>query len=266
MHAFRKLAKWTAVLAPATGLAYLANHYNSMNEHHIHLLPGLESQLSPTFQRYISENNLTSPELYQNFQKKYKFDHFWEKGILKDLKGLVDYNIFIDRTYNDILVEDKELSKEDKQKLHSEAKIHCTFKTTSKLQGNADAVHSGFISTLFDNVSGCLAFMACDLNPAVTAYLNVNYEKPVTVDQEYVAVIEVEKVQGRKVFLKGKIVDKDNNVCTTMESLFIKAKWDNFYLKNLYRSLLLDKKVEKITKKADEKAGVAGLVKSINGL
>jgi acyl-coenzyme A thioesterase PaaI-like protein len=251
MNSFKKLAKLSSFLIPAGGFAYLTNQLYFGNTQHVHTY--VDNEVVGYFKQYVEDNNLVSPHLYKNYQKKYKFDHFFEKGVLKDIEGLAGYNIFLDKAFNDVLNDEAELSQEEKKNLLSKAKVHCTFAPNYKLQGHKGIVHGGFTSTLFDNVSGCLAFMACDFTPAVTAYLNVNYNKPMTIDTEYVAVIEVEKIEGRKVFLKGKIVDKDNNVYTTMDTLYIKMKWDNSYLKHLYKSLLLDKKLFGVGQAAKEK-------------
>lgn len=138
--------------------------------------------------------------------------------------------------------------------IHKDAKLHCTFTANTKLQSHSGFVHGGFTSTLFDNVAGCLAFMASDFAPAVTAYLNVNHESPLNVGTEYVAIVEVEKVEGRKVFLKGKVVDKENKVYTSMESLFIQPKWANLFLTKLYRGFLLDRKDSAVESQPQENA------------
>jgi len=240
MRAFKTLAKLSLGLIPVGGAAYYANQYyfvssqeNSLSE------PTITSDF---FKQYIQENGLISPLLYRNYQQKYKFDHFFEKGVLKDLAGLRDYNLLVDQNFNEILAGQVQLSKEEKQKIASQGKIHCTFAPSSKLQGNQGLVHAGFTSTLLDNIAGILAFMACDYTPAVTAYLNVKHEKPMEVNSEYVAVLNIEKMEGRKIFIKGQIVDKEKNVYTTLDTLYIKVNFDNFYIKHLFKSLLLDNK------------------------
>jgi len=239
MKAFKQFAKFGMFIAPAGGLAYFASERYFRNTHHVHSYA--ETEVPTYFKNYTEENNLVSSSLYKNYQMKYKFDHFFEKGVLKGLDGVTGYNLLLNKSYNDVVSEITRFSGEERRKMHEEAKIHCTFVPTEKVQGYDGLVHGGFTSTLYDNVAGCLAFMACDFTPAVTAYLNVNYNKPMTVGTEYVAVIEVEKMEGRKVFLKGKIVDKDNNVYTTMETLYVKMKFNNYYIKHLCRSVLTDR-------------------------
>jgi Uncharacterized protein, possibly involved in aromatic compounds catabolism len=241
MSFIKKLAKWSLVVAPLGGIAYLNRHYYFGNVHKIHTFD--ESQLSDDFKKYIRENNLISPYLYKNYQRKYGLDHFFEKSILKDLNGLNEYNIFLDKRYHDVITDAIEVSKEERAELHKTAKLHCIFVANSGLQGHLGIVHGGFLSTLLDNLCGCLSFLVTDFNPAVTAYLNMNFKKPVYIGKEYIAVIEVDRIEGKKIFFKGTIKDKDNTVHCTSDSLFIKVKMDNFYMNKVFKSLLLEKGV-----------------------
>jgi len=220
-------------LASVGSIAYL-NHPHCLG---VQAQPCEEPKTYGHFRQYIEQNDLVTPALYKKFQEKYKFNHFFEKGVLKDLEGLDMYDVFINKDYHDGLAKGTAISEEGKSSIHENAKIHCTFSANTKLQCYGGNVHGGFTFTLLDNLSGCLAFMASDFAPAVTAYLNVKHEKPMGIGSEYMAVIEVEKVEGRKVFLKGKIIDKDHNVYSSMESLFIKPKWADTYLKPLYKIL-----------------------------
>jgi len=231
MKSFNKLFKYGLFLAPVGGFTY----YNSSSHSAVAqpVQKTITHHSSSYFKQYVEQNDLITPSLYKKYQEKYKFNHFFEKGVLKDLEGLDAYNLFLNKDYHNKLA--------NEQKDHEQAKIHCTFTPNDKLQGASGNIHGGFTSTLFDNVAGILAFMACDFSPAVTAYLNVKHEQPMKVGTEYVAVVEVDKMEGRKVFLKGKIVDKENNVYTNMESLFVRPKWGG-YLKHVYRFFLHDKK------------------------
>ena len=240
MKNLRAFAKWGLVLAPAGSFAYFTQtgYFGNVQQQ----APLKSDHVSSEyFQQYIKDNNLVAPVLYKNYQRKYRFDHFFEKAILKDIEGLGDYNLLVSKPYHDSLMSDLEMSHDDRLKLNQNAKIHVTFNPNSKLQGHEGVLHGGLTATLLDNVAGCLAFLACDLTPAVTAYLNINYQKPMSVDQDYVAVIEVDKIDGRKVYIKGQIVDKDNNVYTSMDTLYVKFKWENSYIKQISQSLLLDK-------------------------
>ncbi len=238
MQSFSRVFKYSLGLIPIGGLAYYYYPKTTEAEQPKEIRQVLEH--SDYFQQYVNQHNLISPNLYKKFQEKYKFNHFFEKGVLKDLEGLDAYNLFLNKNYHDILINNIKFTHEEKQKVHEQAQMHCTFTPNVKLQGQAGQIHGGFTSTLFDNIAGCLAFMASDFAPAVTAYLNVSHQRPMNVGTEYIAVVEVDKVEGRKVFLKGKIVDKENNVYTNMDSLFIKPKW-GAHLKHIYRHFLSDK-------------------------
>lgn len=83
---------------------------------------------------------------------------------------------------------------------------------------------------MMDNMMGGLAFLVNDFNPAATAFLNVSFKKPIIVDRTYAMIGEVEKIEGKKMFINAKIVDEENNVCAEAKSLFIKVDWNNMYL------------------------------------
>jgi len=262
MRAFTTLAKLSLGLTTTGAAAYYGHQYyfGNTQEHS----PFADSPIvSDYFKEYIREHDLVTPLLYKNYQQKYKFDHFFEKGVLKELQGLRDYNLFVHKDFHDVLSGDLELPKEEKHKITSQGKIHCTFAPSSKLQGFQGLIHGGFTSTLLDNIAGCLAFMACDYTPAVTAYLNVKHEKPMKVDEEYVAILGIEKMEGRKIFIKGQIVDKEKNVYTTLDTLYIKANFDNFYIKHLFKSLLLDNKSNNVNKGVTVIPEQQPLVKSV---
>jgi len=243
MKSFNKLFKYGLLLAPVGGFTYLNNASHPAAAQPINNLSNHQS--SSYFKQYVEQNNLISPSLYKKYQAKYKFNHFFEKGLLKDLEGLDIYNLFLNKDYHNSLTNDRKVSQDNKQEVHEQAKMHCTFTANEKLQSASGNIHGGFTSTLFDNVAGCLAFMASDFSPAVTAYLNIRHEQPMKVGTDYVAVVEVDRIEGRKVYLKGKIVDKENNVYTNMESLFVRPKWGG-YLKHVYRYFLNDKKEEQL--------------------
>lgn len=258
----RRLAKLGLFSVPAAGLAYFAHQSYFGNSQKVYTYN--EPILSETLNQYVKENNLVTPLLYKNYQLRYNFDQFFEKSLLKTLAGLQSYNIFISEDYNDTLMNQPNLGPEEKHKLYDNAKLHCTFSATPALQSQQGVVHNGLISTLLDTTGGYLAFMACDFTPAVTAYANLSFQNPLEVGKDYVAVIEVDKVEGRKVFLKGQIIDKEKNVYTTLDTMFIKVKWDNFYIKNLYKSLLIDQSGVKSTSTGKEGINVKPSIKDMS--
>eukprot|EP00330_Aristerostoma_sp_ATCC50986_P004010 CAMPEP_0114589398 /NCGR_PEP_ID=MMETSP0125-20121206/11849_1 /TAXON_ID=485358 ORGANISM="Aristerostoma sp., Strain ATCC 50986" /NCGR_SAMPLE_ID=MMETSP0125 /ASSEMBLY_ACC=CAM_ASM_000245 /LENGTH=244 /DNA_ID=CAMNT_0001786251 /DNA_START=56 /DNA_END=790 /DNA_ORIENTATION=+ len=241
MSFFKKSVKWGLFFGTLGTAAYFNRHFYFGAVHKKHTFD--ENDLSDHFQKYIKENDLVMPYHYQNYQKMYTLDHFFEKSILKDINGLNEYNIFLDRYYHDVITDNVVVSDEKRQELHDKAKIHCVFIPNSMLQGHVGIVHGGFLSTLLDNVSGALSFVVSDFSPCVTAYLNMNFRKPVQSGKEYIATIEVAKREGKKLFLKGKVFDKEGVVHCEMDSLFIKAKINNYYMGKIMKSILLEKKI-----------------------
>lgn len=60
----------------------------------------------------------------------------------------------------------------------------------------------------------------------MTAYLNMKYLAPVTTPGIVLGRAKVERVEGRKVYIKGSIEDSEGKEVTVAECLFIKAKKD----------------------------------------
>ena len=223
----KRIAKWSLFIAPVGALAYVNRHFYFGNVYKIHKFE--ESDLSDYTKAYVKKNDLVSPVVFVNYLKRYEHDHFFDKSIISKLNGLNEYNIFLDRTFHDALVNKIEMSDEEKDKLRQKAKLYCIFSANSRVQGHLGIVHGGFTSTLFDYLASSLGFVAADFTPVVTAYLNVDYKKPMKIGTEYIAVVEVDKIEGKKLYVKGKIVDTKNTVHTLVDSLFITAPLEKLY-------------------------------------
>lgn len=70
-----------------------------------------------------------------------------------------------------------------------------------------------------------MTILASGLNPTATANLKVDYKRPVHTNQDYMITCEVDKIEGRKVYVKATIFDKDHNVCTEASALFLTVNW-----------------------------------------
>jgi len=114
------------------------------------------------------------------------------------------------------------LTEEEKLNL---GKIYCIFSPNSAVQGHISVAHGGFTATIIDNVLGVLSGLVSDYQPSATAYLNVNYKKPIKTGHEYMMVAEVEKIQGKKNFLKVSIVNEKMEKCVEADALFVKVDW-----------------------------------------
>ena len=86
--------------------------------------------------------------------------------------------------------------------------------------GGGMAVHGGAVSLLFDEVLGILASLAAG-GITRTAYLHTDYRALTPIDTELEAAAWVDRVEGRKWFVRGEIRHGDV-VCAEGEGLFLR--------------------------------------------
>ncbi|KPM41844.1 hypothetical protein AK830_g4698 [Neonectria ditissima] len=87
--------------------------------------------------------------------------------------------------------------------------------------------HGGFVSFLFDTVAGRLALCNVDERPGegaspltMTARLEINYRKPVRLDQVLVVTVFVKRIEGRKMLVGIELEDESRTVLSDGEALF----------------------------------------------
>ena len=85
----------------------------------------------------------------------------------------------------------------------SDNKIQAEFIPHSSLQGYANIVHGGIISTLLDEAMGKLAF-ELGIN-CLTAEINVRFKNPAYVGKKYIITGEILRKTHRIVFAKSKM-------------------------------------------------------------
>lgn len=95
-------------------------------------------------------------------------------------------------------------------------------KIGSGVNGHIDICHGGFVSVLLDEVIG---LAADDVRPrdksTMTAYLKVDYKKPVRTPAVVLCRAWVEKSEGRKLFGRGTVEDGEGVVLAEGEALFV---------------------------------------------
>jgi acyl-coenzyme A thioesterase PaaI-like protein len=84
--------------------------------------------------------------------------------------------------------------------------------------GRNGAVHGG---ALFDSLLGFAAFKLGESPRQRTAYLHVNYRKIALVDKELQVDAGIDRIEGRKIFVAGRLLDGDDVLCEA-EALFLK--------------------------------------------
>lgn len=109
----------------------------------------------------------------------------------------------------------------------------CLFQIGPKLNGYRDTTHGGLLASLLDEVVGFNVDGLCSCVESqsdnkhrtrlYTGYLNTSYKKPVS-PGFYAVESRLTKREGRKWFLKGRIVGADGAVYTEAEVLYIQSR------------------------------------------
>jgi acyl-coenzyme A thioesterase PaaI-like protein len=87
--------------------------------------------------------------------------------------------------------------------------------------GRNGAVHGGCIAQLFDSLLGYTAFRLTRSLYQRTAFLHVDYRKIVPIEMKLQVDARVDHVDGRKMFIAGKLLDGDV-VLAEANALFVK--------------------------------------------
>ncbi len=89
--------------------------------------------------------------------------------------------------------------------------------------GRNGAAHGGCIAQLFDSVLGYTAFRLTKSAYQRTAFLHVNYRNIVPIEKELQVDAGIERTDGRKIFIEGRLLDGDAVLAET-HALFVKLK------------------------------------------
>jgi thioesterase superfamily protein 4 len=96
------------------------------------------------------------------------------------------------------------------------------FKLGSGVNGHIDTCHGGFVSFLLDEIIGMAAEGGRPRDKAtMTAYLKVDYKKPVRTPGTVLCRAWLEKTEGRKMWGRGTVEDGDGGIMAVGEALFI---------------------------------------------
>lgn len=89
--------------------------------------------------------------------------------------------------------------------------------------GRNGAVHGGFLGLLFDSVLGLTSSVLTGGPYQRTAYLKIDYRHIVPIERELQLDASVDRVDGRKIFVSGRLTDGDT-LLTEAEALFVRLK------------------------------------------
>lgn len=87
--------------------------------------------------------------------------------------------------------------------------------------GRNGAVHGGAVALMWDSVLGFAAFRLSRSVKQRTAYLHVNYRKIVPIERDLQVDARIDRSEGRKIFVTGRLRDGDDLLCDA-EALFVK--------------------------------------------
>lgn len=105
----------------------------------------------------------------------------------------------------------------------AEKRTVCIFQGGPSLQGVPGFLHGGAISTMIDATVGTSAMIA--LGFVMTANLNINFKRPIPIGSVVVINSQVDKIEGRKVFVSCDVRSADENTLhSDATSLFIKLE------------------------------------------
>ena len=89
--------------------------------------------------------------------------------------------------------------------------------------GRNGAVHGGALGMLFDSVLGLASSVLTGDRYQRTAYLKIDYRRIVPIEKELQFDAGVDRVDGRKIFVSGRLSDGDT-LLTEAEALFVRLK------------------------------------------
>ena len=89
--------------------------------------------------------------------------------------------------------------------------------------GRNGAVHGGALALLFDSLLGYAAFKLSGSTRQRTAFLHVDYRRIALIDEELRVDAGIDRIDGRKIFVSGRVLDGDDVLCEA-EALFLKLK------------------------------------------
>ncbi|EKD13200.1 uncharacterized protein L3040_003004 [Drepanopeziza brunnea f. sp. 'multigermtubi'] len=93
------------------------------------------------------------------------------------------------------------------------------------VNGHIDTAHGGFLGTVLDECIGNVGeYERPEGTRTMTAYLNVNYKRPVPTPSVIIVRAWLDRIEGRKMFGKGVIEDEEGRICVTAETLFLTVK------------------------------------------
>lgn len=93
----------------------------------------------------------------------------------------------------------------------------------SGLDGHEGFCHGGSLSTAMDQTMGTLAYAYPNTHP-YTKYLHINFEKPFRTPGAVLCRVWLTRIDGRKLWVSGRMEDGQGNLYITAEALFMTVR------------------------------------------
>ena len=107
---------------------------------------------------------------------------------------LIKFNFNFKKNYLDKINSLENLTEVEKK----DFELVCVFNPNKELDGHTGYLHGGAASTILDTACGAFCYINFDYNPCMTAYLNINFKKPVITNEEHYISIKLNKLDNRK--------------------------------------------------------------------
>lgn len=91
------------------------------------------------------------------------------------------------------------------------------------LEGHQGICHGGFLSMAIDHAMGSLARASSERKGSYTKSLHVDYRKPLYVRGPLLCRVWITKIQGRKLWIRGRMEGEDGEAYITAEGFFIRS-------------------------------------------
>ncbi len=113
--------------------------------------------------------------------------------------------------------------------VEDENTVVCAIEIQPQHQGAAGLAHGGILSTIMDEVLGCLLWLVG--SPAVTGRLEVDYRKPVPVGNTLYVRAWLVGVEGRRVNARaeGRLDSADGVLAVEGAAVFIRVGLEHFH-------------------------------------
>jgi hypothetical protein len=170
----------------------------------------------------LNHQNQTNTKM-SNFEKEFSscYQHNFSNEALKVLESIhntPDFEI-IKNTINDPGRE-KDFTRNQNQEItrfgyqcyfnEKEQTLRGVVYFGKQVEGPPGCVHGGAIATIIDGAMGTLTWVSGYI--AVTVNLNVDYRKFIPLDSEVALEMKIEKIEGRKIFVKGTVKSLNGEV------------------------------------------------------